>query len=80
MSSTLPYPPCFGSIAIITPSDTLDCDCAAFFAGGAGNVTFLNAAGVIVLITALPVFFIVPGGAKRIMATGTTSTPIYALT
>lgn len=77
--TTTTFPPSFGSVASVTPSDTADIDCAAFMATGAGNITFLNVQGVSILLTAVPIFVVMPFIAKRIMATGTTSTGILAL-
>ena len=80
IGNTGTVPSSFGGAALVVPSDTLDCDCAAFFATGAGNITFLNAQSVSILLTAVPVYTVIPVAAKRIMSTGTTSTGIIALT
>jgi len=66
----------------ITPSDTVDFTNGAvkgIYVGGAGNVVAVNAAGVAVLFTAVPVGTILPIQAVRVNDTSTTATALVGL-
>jgi hypothetical protein len=63
----------------VTTSDTLQQFFDGFFTTGAGNVTFKNSQGDSILLTAVPIFTVIPVKTSYIMATGTTSTGIVGL-
>lgn len=70
-------------VLAVTPNDTTDLpagNCRAFFASAAGNITFTDTAGnsVVLVVTSTTIGTLMWIRAKRILATGTTATGIYA--
>lgn len=68
--------PALGSRAV-TPSDTVDIvggPARALWVVVAGNLSFVDAEGNTVNLTAVPAFTVVPVAATRVRATGTTAT------
>lgn len=70
-------------VALVTPSDTIDLPggyTRAFFAGVAGSITAQDTNGnsFVIQITSTNVGTLIWIRAKRILATGTTATGIYA--
>lgn len=64
----------------ITPSDTADlaAPCWAIYVGGAGAIKLKTLRGTVVTLTDVPVG-VLPVGASRIYATGTTATALLAV-
>lgn len=65
----------------VAPNDTTDLPAIALglYIEGAGVVTFVSARGQTRVVN-VSSFAILPTGAKRVMATGTTATGIHAFT
>lgn len=72
--------PCYDNASVVTPSDTVEIDCAAFFCGVAGAIAFQNILGTTITLAAVPAYTVIPVRARRIMATGTAATNIVKLT
>lgn len=72
----------YSSFQVITPNDATRINCRAIYVGGAGNVA-ISPDGVTAstVFTAPPVGSIIPVELNegRVLATGTTATPLIAL-
>lgn len=66
---------------VVTPSNTpMSNQFSAFMATGAGNITFSpRGGGANILLTAVPIYTVIPIATDAILATGTTSTGIIGL-
>lgn len=65
---------------LVSTSDTLGNSFNAFMTQVAGNVTFSpRGGGADIVLTAVPIFTIIPIATDKIKATGTTSTGIIGL-
>lgn len=67
--------------AAVTPSDatSLPGRCLGIYVGGTGDVALVGEDDVAVTFVGVPAGTVLPCGAKRVNATGTTATSIVAL-
>ncbi len=65
--------------AAVTPNDSTEFQCNAFYVGGTGNVAVVTIDGDSVTFNSVPAGAVIPVQCKKIMSTGTTATNIVRL-